>query len=223
MCGRRVDTVARYSWVFFSRTFEMRGDTKVKPASTSQKLLPFEALWQNVCEMGSAPFSLDPRYMKNGGTGLDNSALFALAQTLTNGCIGVDRSRPYNSVPSIEWLSHAASYISYQQHLFSRDIAPSLLELASNGDAFRWSSEATLVSRYRRFAVTSSDGYYVIGPEALRDADTIVILRGGRTPFVIREVEDGLWKLLGECYVHGIMNGEAYDHTEKEEEWFTLV
>lgn len=149
--------------------------------------------------------------------------MFALVQTLTNGCIGLDRSRPYHSIPPTEWLSHAASYLSYQLPSFHRPVSRSLLDLAPAGDAFRWSREATLVSRSRRFAVTSLKGYYVLGPEALREGDAIVVLRGGRTPFMLRKIEKDCWTLLGECYVHGIMNGQGFGEDRKNEEWFTII
>ncbi|KAF3811667.1 hypothetical protein GCG54_00014413 [Colletotrichum gloeosporioides] len=34
------------------------------------------------------------------------------------------------------------------------------------------------------------------------------MFEGGRVPFVLRPNEDGLYSLVGECYVHGLMHGE---------------
>ncbi|KAM0255289.1 hypothetical protein ACHAQJ_005944 [Trichoderma viride] len=39
------------------------------------------------------------------------SAFFAFIQTLTNGCTGIDRLRPYSSISSEEWLTSAAAYL----------------------------------------------------------------------------------------------------------------
>lgn len=223
ICGERIDTIAKFSWEFFSHTFEMRKGREGKSGAVGAKMLPLEALWQHICGFDTEHFALEARYQNDCGEGHENSALFALVQTLTNGCIGLDRSRPYHSIPPTEWLSHAASYLTYQLPSFNRPVSQALVELAQNGDAFRWSREATLVSRYRRFAVTSSKGYYILGPEALREGDAIVVLRGGRTPFVLRGTGEGRWRLLGECYVHGIMNGEGFGDEAREEEWFTIV
>ncbi|KAK5737564.1 hypothetical protein LTR17_006611 [Elasticomyces elasticus] len=67
----------------------------------------------------------------------------------------------------------------------------------------------TEVSYGRRLSWTSK-GYLALLPEAAIAGDLIVILRGGRLPFVVRPVEHG-HRLIGPAYVHGIMNGEAYD------------
>ena len=42
----------------------------------------------------------------------------------------------------------------------------------------------------------------------------ICVVKGCATPFVIRSVEQNVdghscWELIGGCYVHGLMNGEA--------------
>lgn len=46
----------------------------------------------------------------------------------------------------------------------------------------------------------------------VRAGDRIVLARGGATPLVLRKSADvGLWNLVGDCYVHGVMNSEAFD------------
>ncbi len=58
----------------------------------------------------------------------------------------------------------------------------------------------------RRFFTTLS-GYMGIGPPHMRSGDLVCVFLGGNVPWVIRQ--DGLeYSLVGECYVHGIMNGE---------------
>jgi hypothetical protein len=41
--------------------------------------------------------------------------------------------------------------------------------------------------------------------------DKICILFGGCVPFVLRDTGDGYFKFIGECYIHGIMDGEAIE------------
>ncbi|KAK3635911.1 hypothetical protein LTR56_014449 [Elasticomyces elasticus] len=67
----------------------------------------------------------------------------------------------------------------------------------------------TEASYGRRLSWTSK-GYLALLPEAAIKGDLVVILRGGRLPFVVRPIEHG-HRLIGPAYVHGIMNGEAYD------------
>lgn len=63
--------------------------------------------------------------------------------------------------------------------------------------------------RDRRFFVTAA-GYMGLGPRCMQPEDTVVILRGGRTPFILRKKADGYW-LIGVAHVHGIMYGEAVE------------
>ncbi|KAF4500718.1 Heterokaryon incompatibility 6, OR allele [Fusarium agapanthi] len=61
----------------------------------------------------------------------------------------------------------------------------------------------------QRMATTCS-GYFCLVPWPARASDRIALLRGGRTPYVLRKAGEK-WKILGDCYVHGIMSGEAWN------------
>ena len=54
----------------------------------------------------------------------------------------------------------------------------------------------------------SSTGYACLTPEGTHLGDQICLLKGGRTPYVIQNV-NGRYTLLGEAYVHGLMSGEG--------------
>ncbi|KAK8041283.1 heterokaryon incompatibility protein-domain-containing protein [Apiospora phragmitis] len=61
----------------------------------------------------------------------------------------------------------------------------------------------------RRFFVTEQ-GHMGIGPPTLKTGDEVCVLLGGEVPFVLRPVgERGTFKLVGQCYTHGFMDGEA--------------
>lgn len=52
-------------------------------------------------------------------------------------------------------------------------------------------------------------GRFGIGPRSLKSADEIWLLDRGKTPFVLRKrTEADGYCILGEAYVHGVMNGE---------------
>jgi hypothetical protein len=53
-------------------------------------------------------------------------------------------------------------------------------------------------------------------PRGSEIGDTICILLGGCVPFVLRDTGDGYFKFIGECYIHGIMDGEAMDSQDIE-------
>jgi hypothetical protein len=54
----------------------------------------------------------------------------------------------------------------------------------------------------------SRTGYIGLVPDATQEGDKICVFFGGDTPFVIRPSGDQ-YLLIGACYVHGIMKGEA--------------
>ena len=66
------------------------------------------------------------------------------------------------------------------------------------------------VTRTRRFFVTA-DRYMGIAPSKAREGDRVAIVYGCSTPVLLRGVTgDGVkWCLVGECYVYGLMDGEA--------------
>jgi len=52
-------------------------------------------------------------------------------------------------------------------------------------------------------------GYLGLEPRSLKDGDEVALLKGGMVPLVIRKT-DKYFELVGDCYVHGIMHGEAF-------------
>jgi hypothetical protein len=83
-----------------------------------------------------------------------------------------------------------------------------LLNLLNNSDT------ATAVSiRYMLRAATTLHERFIanVAPEA-RPGDIIAVLAGGNVPYVLRPgTEIGEYELIGECYVHGIMDGEIFN------------
>jgi hypothetical protein len=67
-----------------------------------------------------------------------------------------------------------------------------------------------IVPHRRLFSTT--DGHMGLGPESLQKGDTDWIVSGAKTPFIFRKADQGensVYRLVGETYVHGIMQGEA--------------
>jgi hypothetical protein len=63
----------------------------------------------------------------------------------------------------------------------------------------------------RRFFKTR-DGHIGLGPGLARKGDCIALVKGVKTPLVLRAIGDsGRWELVGDCYVHGVMKGEKFD------------
>ena len=84
----------------------------------------------------------------------------------------------------------------------------------------------------RRFFITEQ-GYMGLGPKEMKPGDEIAVLVGGHTPFVLRRAGEKVigsavgikqcYTLVGDCYVHGLMDGEAFadiDNIEQVEKMY---
>lgn len=64
----------------------------------------------------------------------------------------------------------------------------------------------------RKFAVTAN-GLFAMVPPNTSIGDVVCLLYGAETPFLLRRKpcheEQDVYELVGECYVHGIMQGQA--------------
>lgn len=69
-------------------------------------------------------------------------------------------------------------------------------------------------SNARQPFVTES-GFVGLGPLGMEKDDLVGLVCGCEVPFVIRRLEAG-WQILGEAYVHGLMDGEAFEEGDVE-------
>jgi hypothetical protein len=76
---------------------------------------------------------------------------------------------------------------------------------------------------WQRSVFTTSKGYLGLAPGTTTSQDYVCILCGSQMPLVLRK--DGAhWELVGQAYVHGIMDGEALDgvNLKDVEQRFTI-
>ena len=83
-----------------------------------------------------------------------------------------------------------------------------------------YNSSVSRVSTHRLFI--TGRGYIGLGPPGMSANDVICIIHGAVTPFLIRaEVSEKdteqTYTLVGECYVHGLMNGEGLKLSEPQD------
>jgi hypothetical protein len=67
---------------------------------------------------------------------------------------------------------------------------------------------------YGRRIFVTGNGTIGLGPASVQKGDIVVEFLGGLTPFVLRPC-DNHYLLVGECYVHGQMEGEGIDEWEE--------
>ncbi|KAL9033031.1 MAG: hypothetical protein Q9214_007703 [Letrouitia sp. 1 TL-2023] len=101
-------------------------------------------------------------------------------------------------------------------------------------EGLQFNTCVTAATVNRKFFMTA-EGWMGTGPPTARQNDLVVVLNGGLTPYVLRPTWSETshagttyseFTILGDCYVHGIMYGEAMDrldagvYTEQE---FVLI
>ncbi|KAK5629125.1 hypothetical protein RRF57_004840 [Xylaria bambusicola] len=86
-----------------------------------------------------------------------------------------------------------------------------------------WQTAIAFSRRLGNAGFSFTKGRYVgLVPEAAVAGDQICLFHGGNVPFVVRE-RGPAYTLVGECYIHGIMNGEALQWDGLESRSFALV
>lgn len=90
------------------------------------------------------------------------------------------------------------------------DASEDLVALSEYREAFR-------IACYRRRLFVTAGGLMGVGPQTMRPGDVAVILYGGDAPFILRYHEDANdYEFIGECYIDGIMFGEAVQKHREE-------
>ena len=200
--GVKIDTIEECSKPLLIRDFYNK-KTPNQPSTT------IERLWHDICQ--KERFNLNDRYLDG------QEAFFAYMQTLSNGCVqaaGHD-GRSYLEVSDRVWLHKAARYIIEASDDVSEEIASAAKDTEREGDHETWSRWATSASEGRIFARTGR-GYYVLGPAVLEAGDVVGVLFGSKVPFCLRPMGKR-YLLVGECYVHGLMKGEAISMLARDE------
>jgi hypothetical protein len=62
--------------------------------------------------------------------------------------------------------------------------------------------------------IVASKGRLGLVPDHAREGDKVFLLLGGDVPFILRPETKSTWTLIGHCYIHGIMDGEAFKEQE---------
>ena len=82
-----------------------------------------------------------------------------------------------------------------------------------------------------RRMIRTRGGYIGLAVHAAKVGDKVALFKGARLPFLVRKINHGKepaargsdeegWNLVGDCYVHGVMHGEAWEEDRCEPFWF---
>ncbi|KAH6694887.1 heterokaryon incompatibility protein-domain-containing protein [Leptodontidium sp. MPI-SDFR-AT-0119] len=109
-------------------------------------------------------------------------------------------------------------YLSYSRNGLSHSPESAAGSFGQNDHPF-----AHAVRNKDPFIITAN-GLIGRGIATVQPGDVICVLLGGKVPYVIRSVEDH-YRFVGECYIPGLMNGEAIDDwnaNKLSSEWIEL-
>ncbi|MCJ1449895.1 hypothetical protein MMC28_000223 [Mycoblastus sanguinarius] len=79
-----------------------------------------------------------------------------------------------------------------------------------------WFLAAWYRSSFQRSFCSTKKGYMGLVPGEALEGDVVTVLLGGDLPFILRPVDEEQYVLIGDCYVDGIMNGEALQRIDAE-------
>jgi hypothetical protein len=83
--------------------------------------------------------------------------------------------------------------------------------------------ESCLRFCYGRRMIKTKIGYIGLATRNVEVDDTVFLLKGGNVPYILRKIDQAAdedeYILVGDCYVHGIMYGEAWDLSECRPIW----
>jgi hypothetical protein len=142
-----------------------------------------------------------------------------LARSWTQFALGSTPNAPYVAEGTI---------LEALQHVLCVDIDHGSEEFVERGKSVQWhtlesgqpnSFTASMLlqktSLLRRL-IRTSKGYLGIASMYAEVGDAVCVLFGGKVPMILQRLRRG-WACTSECYVHGIMDGEAVRDTPAEE------
>ena len=105
---------------------------------------------------------------------------------------------------------HRANFQAYCLQKENLELVHQQLYLKEIGDGNVYKRNLDYYCKGRRVFRTA-DGRFGLGPAIMREGDQCCVLLGSSVPFIIRRAGTN-YKLVGECYIHGVMRGEIVKH-----------
>ncbi|KAF6220712.1 hypothetical protein HO133_003145 [Letharia lupina] len=98
----------------------------------------------------------------------------------------------------------------------SREFVLAVLRDHDRHPNYTWDSDETYYLNYARYYckkrsfITTEEGYIGVAPKATKPGDQVCVLLGCEQPLVLRPTSGLRYQVVGECYVPGLMYGEAF-------------
>ena len=163
---------------------------------------------------------------RSRGHGRLQAILLSLAHVYSQECLACTfgnwlRYRRLSSTRSANLLAQYHAFMSrdFTKDMYQQPVPARLFDSDDDTSSFTPSADKFFGrcehDRHGNTLFITSTEMLVLGPENMLPGDVVVILHGTPIPFVLRPVSDGLWRLVGECYVYDVNEGRI--HREWEE------
>jgi hypothetical protein len=124
-----------------------------------------------------------------------------MATMIRNDCYASGK-RCRQSGHTLETRTPPGLWCRYDKSIISR-----LRQAAGYGEVNRFVHAARVACARRAFFATSQ-GLNSVGLQTIQPSDTVVVMFGASVAYVLRR-EGTHYRLIGDCYVHSLMDGEA--------------
>ena len=143
-----------------------------------------------------------PSSLENSEYGSGGSLLDAFVSTLCANAFVHTSSPPVNKHPEFEESRRFVQNVLQNR----RDLIPPLSAIV---DTAKYLGYIDGLYRNRSF-ITTKEGYIGLAPSETKPGDQICILLGCQSAMILRPASSSRYQVVGESYVHGLMNGEAF-------------
>ena len=177
-------------WLMFANGFEL-GIVDVIAPPASNGILPKE--WHQIGKRGNTSKASEGWFWRT---------------------LVADRSSTGSACPP--WYKLASEQVLQNSDGLDIDTRRLMFE-SSPGIVFDFLNRVQCVIWGRRLA-TLDRGFVVLGPGSCEEGDLVCILHGCSVPVILRPRSPGTgYIFIGECYVHGMMDGEAIMLKEQQD------
>jgi Heterokaryon incompatibility protein (HET) len=168
------------------------------------------------CQVAKYPIPPYPQIPVWPQSGSDR--IVAYRKTWTAGFAAASQDVPsYGFNPELDFAAYQLDHLRRPGQKLDIDTILRIEALRQEGAEFgngsRFADVAGSVCDGRRF-FTTGGGFFGIGPGIVEIGDYVCVLLGSDVPYILRYKPNsgyasGGYRLIGECYVHGVMRGEV--------------
>lgn len=125
--------------------------------------------------------------------------------------------RPFRIGPSSKYLL----FLRPLRSMVAYAVALVWFGLSKHKDEYTIFRSALMCAEGRIFFRTEQ-GYTGFAPDEAKEGDLIYVVKGCRTPMILRRSEDdNRLTLVGDCYLHGFMTGDKFSAKACQSFWLS--